>query len=58
MTPYEIHLADQHSAREREFDRKAQKGAAVFLAAFAVLGVYAFLACAGLVPPAPWSPLG
>lgn len=39
-------------------DRQIQIGAGIFLAMFAVLGVYAFLACAGIVPAAPWSPVG
>lgn len=39
-------------------DEQIQKGAAIFLALFAVLGVYAFLACVGVVPAAPWSPVG
>lgn len=39
-------------------DRTIQKYALVFLALYAVVGLYAFLACAGIAPAAPWSPLG
>lgn len=53
-----IAARDQAAAKEREFDRRAQKVAAYFLAFSALLGIYATLAVAGILPAMPWSPLG
>lgn len=53
-----IAARDQAAAREREFDRRAQRVAAYFLAVSALVGIYATLAAAGVVPAMPWSPLG
>jgi hypothetical protein len=53
-----IAARDQADAREREFERRARK-AGIALWAFAlVLGAYCTLAVLGVVPAAPWSPLG
>lgn len=49
---------DQAEAREREFDRKAFKVAAVSMSIFAVLAVYSILAALGYLPAMPWSALG
>lgn len=57
-TMRDIAAEDQAAAKERDFDRRAQKVAAVFLAVTAVVAVYALLAAMGVVPAAPWSPLG
>ena len=53
-----IAARDQAAAKEREFDRRAQKVAAYFLAVSALVGIYATLAVAGILPAMPWSPLG
>lgn len=50
--------ADQLAAREREFDRRARKVAAIGLILFALLGAFSLLAALGVLPAAPWSPLG
>lgn len=49
---------NQQTAQPSDFDRRAQKVAAIFLAVMAVVALYAFLAVAGIVPAAPWSPIG
>lgn len=54
----DIMTTDQRAANEGAFERRAQRVAAVFLAIMAILGFYALLAAAGVVPAAPWSPLG
>lgn len=54
----DIASRDQAAAREREFDRRAQRWAARFLLASAVLGLYALLAAMGVLPAMPWSALG
>lgn len=54
----DIAAQDQAAAKERDFDRRAQKVCAYVLAVIALLGVYAFLAAAGVVPAMPWSALG
>ena len=46
---------DQSTARDREFDRLAQKVAAYFLALFALVTLYAVLALTGLAPALPWT---
>lgn len=53
-----IAAEDQAAAKERDFDRRAQRAAAVFLALAAVGAIYCIFAALGVVPAAPWSPLG
>lgn len=53
-----IAAGDQAEAKEREFERRVQKVAAWGLIVFAVLGLYSLLAVMGVLPAAPWSPLG
>ena len=45
-------------AAERRFERRAQVAAIAVLVAFGLLGAYSYLALAGAVPAAPWSPVG
>lgn len=58
MSPRERAAQDQRDAKERDFDRKAQRVAGWFLLAFALFAVYAVLAAMGVLPAMPWSPLG
>jgi hypothetical protein len=58
MTPAALAAQDQADAREREFDRKAQRVAVWFLIVAAIAAAYCLLAVYGVVPAAPWSPLG
>lgn len=58
ITTAQIAAADQAEAREREFDRKAFRVAAVGMTIFALLAVYSILAALGYLPAAPWSALG
>lgn len=53
-----IAAADQAEARDREFDRRAQRVAGWLLVVAAVLAAYVLLAGYGVVPAAPWSPIG
>ena len=55
---YLLHLADQSEAHDRELDRKATPFVWAFLAVMAVVGLYAVLASAGILPAAEWSALG
>lgn len=58
MNPSSIAALDQKLARERDFEKAAQHYAFAFLVVGALVGLYAFLACANIAPPTPWSPLG
>ena len=58
MTGKQIAEQDQAEARDREFDRKAQKWAIRILIAFSLLAAYAILVVTGWLPPTPWSPMG
>ena len=58
MTGKEIAERDQAEAREREFDRTAQKWAIRVLIAAAILAAYALLVALGYLPAMPWSPIG
>jgi hypothetical protein len=58
MTGKQIAEQDQAQAREREFDRAAQRWAVRALILFGFLGAYALLAAMGWVPAMPWSPIG
>lgn len=50
--------ADQAEAKEREFDRKAVKGARLMLALIAFpLAGYSWLGINGMVPLPDWSPV-
>lgn len=58
MTPRESADLDQAEAKEREFDRAAQRAALWFLVAMAAVCAYAVLAALGALPAMPWAPLG
>lgn len=57
-TPAELAQADQLAAKEREFDRKAQRAALVVLLILLPFMVYGVLAAYGVLPVMPWSPMG
>ena len=54
----DIAAQDQAAAEERDFERRVQKVAAWWLAFGLIIGIYCTLAVWGIVPAAPWSPLG
>lgn len=58
VTPAQVAALDQAEAREREFDRKARSIAVAFIYMMLAVGAYSWLAVNGLVPAAPWSPIG
>lgn len=49
---------DQAHAKEREFDRKAQKVAIWGMAFAIILAIYSLLAIMGYLPATPWSAMG
>lgn len=49
---------DQAEARKREFDRLSAALARIVLLVALLLGAYCMAAGLGIVPAAPWSPLG
>lgn len=62
MNAYELAVQDQNDAAKRERDRAFMQAAAwasaFFIIGVAIAAVYFFLAAMGVVPAAPWSPIG